>query len=258
VVTMLRLFISEGKRVLLGAVRYPVDTLTSVGVSTLVFCGILAGAIYFGEGSPLLQQKVDDLVIGYFAWLVAIAAIGAVASDVESDIKTGTLEYLAFISASSYRVYLPRAVAHVLLNLGLATCSLAVVLVLFGRSISLDGTTVLALTALSLGALGLGLVVGGLTLLFKRAGSLLAPVYLLVLPMTVIRFEDMGSLGAAFGAMAPIAPGAIALRIAGSGGDTERWLMIAAASSFIYFLVGSIVFSWADRAVRRRGNFADK
>jgi len=128
-------------------------------------------------------------------------------------------------------------------------------------AIPLRWTALLPLVLLVLGSVGYSLILGGLTLLFKRLEILkeVFQVVVLIFGGVLITLERMPGWMATIARFLPLTPGVDVLRktlldqvslgtLAGDG--TLLWLV---GNAVAYLLLGIVVFRWCERIAKRRG-----
>lgn len=247
------LFVAELRRYSILTVRYPVESIMGIVITTLVFLGIFAGGSYLAGAQ--FVGSAGTLILGYFAWLVLISGLGQVAGEIESDGKTGVLEAVFSAGHGPAIVFLARAAAALCLTLvtSAAVCFAAALITV--QSIDIGAFIVLPIATLAMTAVGLGMAVGGAALLVKKIGLLLAPVYLLLLPLMMTRFENWEGPTRGVAMLLPAVSSAALMRSSASGAlAMPGWDITAAIGGALFYLVvGLAVFEACSRAARRRG-----
>jgi ABC-2 type transport system permease protein len=127
--------------------------------------------------------------------------------------------------------------------------------------IPLQWTALLPLVLLVGGSVGYSLILGGLTLLFKRLEMLkeLFQIVVLIFGGVLVPLERMPGWMATIARFLPLTPGVEVLRktlldgvslgtLANDG--TLLWLVGSAAA---YLVLGIVIFRWCERIAKRRG-----
>ncbi len=243
------------------SIRYPLELLTGVFVLYVLFMGLFMGAKLLA-GRQALSGNLDGVVIGYTMWFFALMAINTMSIDIESEARQGTLEQV-YLHAPNYLGLLwVRAVVHLAMGAGAG-----------GRAGGGDpgrrpapGSTVtwqavpavLVSIVLTIGGLcGFGLILGGLSLVFKRIGQLeRAGAVQPVLPGLHRPRQHRPAL-AGIVAHLPLARGVDMLKVLfgdglGAAGQSGQlgWL---AVDTLLYALIGSLVFYAMERVARKGG-----
>lgn len=246
---------AELRRYGILALRYPVETLVGVVVTMLVFLGLFAGGRYLAGPASAFGSSADVLIVGYFAWLVLVSGLGHLAGEIEGDGKEGVLEAVMSSTHTPLALFAARAVAGLVLAVATSAVACAGVAALLGQWPAPRAVALVPLATLAVTALGLGLAAGGLALHVKRIGLVLAPLYLLFLPLMMVRFESMGGPFAAAAFLLPSVPSAALLRAAAlpAAPLEAADVLFAAASAVAWLAIGLATFAAGAGIARRRG-----
>lgn len=213
--------------------RYPVDT-----VGQLVAVGVLFVALFVGGRSlvgPDLGGSLGAVVVGYFLWTMGTGAYAALAQTFTAESRWGTLEQLFVAPRRFVVIAAAMAVVALLETLLLGGLVLAFMLALTGVSLHVDLLTVAVVGTLTLGsAVGVGLLVGGLAVLYKRVSSVIGLLQFAFAGFVAAPVGDHPSLH-----VLPMATGTHLLGLAMEDGQT----LFALPSGTLAMLVGkAIVF----------------
>ncbi|WP_245903065.1 ABC transporter permease [Salinigranum rubrum] len=150
--------------------RYPVNSLSQLVTIYLYFVILFFGGQTFL--GPTILESFDGIIVGFFLWTIASLAFGYLAWTITLESQWGTLEQLYMSPYGFGRVMLVRAAVSLLLNFGWGVLMLILMLLTSGRPLALDIDTVLVIGLLTiLPAVGIGFLVAGLALLYKRIES---------------------------------------------------------------------------------------
>jgi ABC-2 type transport system permease protein len=129
------------------------------------------------------------------------------------------------------------------------------VALLLGQRFAIPPGILLPMSTLLMTAVGLGMAAGGVALLVKRVGLILAPVYLLFVPLMFMRIENFEGWGRAVAFLLPSTLSAILLRhaIEQGGYPPVQYAAAAVVSGLAYLVFGVAVFRWLSQIARRRG-----
>ncbi len=252
---MNRLLIAEWRRMVVGLVRYPIDTIASTLTLFLVFAGLFYGASYI-TSSPIGGGRLSTVVLGYTVWIVMMAATGDMAWSVQNEAQNGTLEQVMMVPWNSVWVFLVRAVMAIvgmLVPVGAVLLALLAMthVHLFWRPAALVPILMVIATAW-----GLGLLVAGIALLLKRVGQVLQIVQFLLLFVIVSPVAVLPGLGWHLASIAiPFAAQVSLLHgLLAAGATPTAWLWLESVMNLLFVLMGGIaLFIGADRLARRQG-----
>lgn len=233
-------------------VRYPVNTVSKL-VSLFGFFVV----IFFGGralAGPALTDSLDGIIVGFFLFTLALVSYGGLSRNVIKEAQWGTLERL-FMSPHGFGVVMwVKTIVNVFLSFLWASALLLLMMLLTGRWLTIDPLTVVPLLVLTLMPIvGIGFVLGGLALLYKRIENL----------FEIIQFGLIGLIAAPVDRVAwlkflPVAHGSYLTRIAVSN-DVRLWqfhhveLGTLFITSLVYLLSGYYVFHRATIRARREG-----
>lgn len=251
---MLQVVYIEFWRFLRALVRYPLELLGGALGAVVVFALFFSGVRYLA-GPALFGERLEALVVSLLAWTLAFSLLSHSASTLSEEALTGLLEQLALTRPGLLGVVLVRA-ALSLLQIGLLNIPvLLAILITSGARLDFHPLALLPLATLTLDALGLGLLLGGLALVYKRVGQLLGLLQFLLLGLFLVRFEALTLPWNALGYLLPLAPSATALRLLLGRGEDPGWglLLLAGINALAYLALGIGAFQRALRRARQQG-----
>lgn len=233
-------------------VRYAFNTVTNLFTIYVFF------ALLFFGGRAVAPQAITDsltgIIVGFFLLLMATVAYSDLSWELIREAQWGTLEQLYMSPLGFRRVVFLKTAVNVLVAFAFGAILLGAMLLTTGTTLALDPLTVVPLGLLTLGpAVGVGYLLGGLALLFKRIENV----------FQIVQFSFVGLVAAPVDAYPllkalPLALGADLLRTA-MGEGVRLWALPAAdlgflvAKAVIYVAVGHVVFGWLARRARAGG-----
>lgn len=252
---MLQLFLAEFKRSWIEFIRYPVDAIAGVTITTLIFYGLFLGARYIAGPALQFGNRLDAIVVVYVLWILVIFIFNDIAMGLQMEAQTGTLEQVFLSPFGAPRVFLARAVASLTLRLVLILSVLLLIIVLTGIRLSFPVSILFPLCTVLLGAYGLAFIMGALGLLFKRIQQLLGLFQFALLFLLAVPTETWVGPLQGLRLLLPMTLGAGGLRdlMALNQGLYLPHFALALLNGVGYFALGLLVFSWAEREAKRRG-----
>ncbi|MEN9226132.1 MAG: ABC transporter permease [Thermostichus sp. HHBFW_bins_43] len=252
---MIQLFLAELKRSWIQYIRYPVEALGGILITTFFFYALFVGAQYVAGPASQFGERLDAVVIGYVLWTLVIFVVNDIALNLQVEAQTGTLEQVLLSPFSAAAIFLARACASFLLRFSIVITILGVILLLTGSQLRFPPSLVLPLASVVLGSYGFAFLLGSAALIFKRIQQLLilsqfGLLFLLATPTE----EWQGSLKWV-GQWLPMTAGAGLLRdvmVRDVDLDGLR-LLIAVTSGILYFGLGLVAFRWAVQVAKHRG-----
>ncbi|RQH00290.1 ABC transporter [Natrarchaeobius oligotrophus] len=162
-----RLFAAVFEKQTILLKRYWFNTLMLLVAMYIMFAMVFFGGQRIaGDG---FESTLDVTVVGFFLFIAASAAYFDVARSVMEEAQWGTLEQLYMSRFGLGSVLAARTVFNILFSSGVSLVLLGLMLLTTGRSLSVDVITVFPLLVVTLlSVIGLGYVIAGLSLLYKR------------------------------------------------------------------------------------------
>ncbi len=253
---MFDLFLAELKRSWVMFKRYPSEAITMLITFTVIFLLLFLGAKYMSGPTAQFGDRLDAIIVGYLLWSLALIGLANMGWALQAEAQTGTLEQVFLSCYSATRVFFIRVVADLLLQFGLILLVMVVILWITGRHLDFSLAVLPPVLAVLLSTWGLGFVLGGLTLLFKRIQNLLQLSQFFLIFLIMIPVENWhGALGL-LGDFIPLAPGAGVLRNLMARGIPVglEQLAIALLNGLAYLGLGILFFQLAERRAKIRGS----
>ncbi|MDO5028184.1 MAG: ABC transporter permease [Bacillota bacterium] len=159
-------------------------------VSDLVVMTVLLLIFLFSNTGKSLGDKYGMesykslLLIGYFLWMVSITAISSLAAFLNNQAKIGTLPYLIHSAYPLELIVLGEFISSLLVqSIVIVVISLLAKLI-FTIDLYFSLVFLLIIVLCAIGMFGLGLIISGLSLYFKRVGALVLVLQMLLLFIT--------------------------------------------------------------------------
>lgn len=223
-------------------------------VSGLVFvCAIFLGLFYgiksfvISEGE---EQTLDGLLFGFLLWTFASSAYGSITKSIIEDTQRGYIEQLFLCPQGIVQLLLSRAFAEMVVGFVILIAVAHLVMFITGNWLSINFLYLYALLLLSSPSLiGLGLIMSGLALVFKKVETISAMLTLGLMGLVALDAFPLNPM-----TFLPFVPGASLTRdvILHQATMDYQHLTILLANSLIYLSVGWWVFSLCVNAAKKR------
>lgn len=252
---MFNLFLEETRRTWIQTKRYPLELIIGMLMMGATFYALILGAQYLSGPAVQFGARLDGVILGYGLWMLVLMAMNGIALVLQEEARTGTLEQIYMSVRGPVQVLLQRSLAGLALNLAISVGMLLLMLVVTGRSLTYRVEVLLPLASVLLGAHGLGLLLGGLALVFKRVQGALRLFQIGLLGLVMVPVETWTGAGRIGGLLIPIAPAAGQMRALMTLDQPFVWreFGFGLANGLAYFLAGVLLFGIADRIARDRG-----
>lgn len=232
--------------------RYWFNTASQIATIYMIF------AIVFFGGRAVTGQALNDslggIIVGFFLFTLAIVSYSGLSWDLIREAQWGTLEQLFMSPLGFGRVIIAKTTINVLISFLWGSIILVLMVATTGKTVNVDLVTVVPVLVLTLAsAVGVGFVLGGLALLYKRIEQAFQLVQFVFIGFIAAPVWDYPVLKAL-----PLSQGSYLLQQAMQDG-VRLWefplheLGILAATGVVYFGVGYFVFHLAQRRARRLG-----
>jgi ABC-2 type transport system permease protein len=260
---MLELFLAEVRRSWTQFIRYPVEAIGGIVITTSIFYGLFLSARYIAGPSlqfgvseaPLQEDRLEAIVVGYVLWALVMFIMGEISGGLQYEAQTGTLEQLFLSPFGAPRVFVMRSLASLTLQLTINLSILLIIMMLTGSRLEFPPTLLLPLLTVLLGAYGLAFTMGSLALLLKRVQQLLAIFQFALLFLMATPTETWTGSLQAVRWLLPMTAGAGLLRDLMARGEALDFAQftLALLNGIGYFTVGLLIFRFAEREAKRRG-----
>jgi ABC-2 type transport system permease protein len=252
---MFNLLYAEFKRVWIEFIRYPLDNISSVLITTIFFYGMFLGVNYIAGPTIEFGGRLDKIVVSYVVWTLVTFIIQGIAFGLQIEAQTGTLEQLFLSPFGTVKVFLVRALANLTTSLVLLVGVLVLIMVLTGRYLYFSLLLVFPLITVLLAAYGLALIMAALALLFKRVQQFIGLVQFGLLFLLAAPTESWSGALEILKVTLPMILGAGILRdlVARNLSLDLPLIFLAFINGVVYFVIGSLVFHWAERQAKHQG-----
>jgi len=258
---ILLLLKAEMVREIILARRYLFEAVVSLIMLYVTFMGIYFAVRKLAIGGDDITIASYQLV-GFLVWIMAMTTIGIFADDIGSNAIIGVLEQI-FLSPNGLLKYIIcKALSRTLIQILPLAVLLIIVLFSTGIKLILDPIAIITILSLTVaGFFGLGLIFGGLVLLFKRIGPVSAMVRGILLFVTgaIIPIDKFPASMQAVAKLFPMTQGLIMLRKVTVKGDS-LWtltqngdMMLLTINSLCYIILGLTTFKIMENLSRNKG-----
>lgn len=253
--TILELFLAEFRRSWIQFIRYPLEAIGGIIITTSIFYGLFLSARYIAGPSLQLGDRLDAIIVGYTLWSLVLFIMTDIAGRLQYEAQTGTLEQLFLSPFGAPIVFVVRALASLVLRLGVMLSILLIIMALTGSRLQFPPTLLPPLLTILLGAYGLAFIMGSLALLLKQVQQLLGIFQFALLFLMATPTETWAGSLQLVRWLLPMTGGAGLLRDVMARGEALdlSGLSLAFLNGISYFTVGLLIFCFAEREAKRRG-----
>ena len=244
-----RLLLAELRKHAIERLRYLGDFISSIITIYVVFLAIFYG--FSGLAGPELPgARLEVLILVYLSWLFALTGLQTFSTEVQDEMQRGTLEQLYLSPYGISAILIARGMVELVASFILIAIILTLMMLTSGIWIPVLNIQALAAILIALPSLwGVGLALGGLILINKRAGGLLSILNFALVALVAFDAYPLNLLS-----FLPFSAGAATMRAVLLEGArlSLPWAMFLAAVSVVYMVIGIIVYALFERSARRR------
>lgn len=150
--------------------RYLFNSVTGTISLFLLF------AVAFFGGQQVVPTALDGsesgLIVGFFVWTMAVGAYTDISSQIETEAEWGTLEQLFMSPFGLSRVVFLNSIVYVAGGVVSGLVVLGMMLLTTGSTLSVPPGVLILAPLTVVPVIGVGLVLGGLTLIYKKVQAI--------------------------------------------------------------------------------------
>lgn len=255
---MLDLFLAELRRNWTIVWRYPLQAVSGLMLTLILFMTLLAGIRYVAGPMSQYGDRLDSMIVGYVLWNTLVFAMGEIAAGLEGEGRIGTLEQLFLSPLSGTRIFLLRALAGQTVVLTINVVILGILLLVTGTRLHFPLALFLPLATAVGACYGIGLMLGSLALVYKRVAPIIQMSQFALIALIMVPFETWQPTSANPFFLLPLVPSAALLRdLMARGQALDPFVFGAAVVNAALFLsLGAVLFHFAVRTAKRQGLLA--
>ncbi len=234
-------------RIFIEMKRYYLNFLSSIVVMIIIFLLIVLGFKSFGGSAA--SGTLRDTAIGYFMWMTMLFTLTDLSWTIMNEMQRGIIEQEFLSPYGPLAVFAAYQFSSILFNLPLLYGMMVVIFSLAGVSIKVPPVFFLYLVAAMIQTMGMGMMLAGITLRFKRTNALLQLVQFAVIGLLFLDARGFKAM------IIPVSPYFYIMKKILSGESPEgATVLFALIGTAIYLAAGLLVFKFFERAVRIRGD----
>jgi ABC-2 type transport system permease protein len=253
---MKTLVLYEGwmRRAVIEFRRYLFDSLSGIVMLYGIFVMLFLGAKVFGGGRPGFGDTLEAVIVSFAVWTLTLMALGMLTQELTQEAQLGTLEQLGMSPFGLVNALLARCLTMLTISFGEMVFLLVLMMATTGRWLNLEPLSTLPILAFTtLGVIGLGFVLGGVAIVFKRTQQAMQ-----VTQIAVLGFIAAPVSRVPFMKYLPLTWGSTLLRRVMVDGESIASMplgdtLFLIGNSVFYLALGIYVFRRFERVARQRG-----
>ncbi len=230
--------------------RYILNMTMSIAGFLMLFLIVFFGLQSFGAEAETLKGSL----VGFAMWIFAASAYSELSWNLIEEARNGTLEQLYLTPSSFRRISGYLVTSSFLFQFIMFAVFLGAMLLITGQRLALNPGVIVLIGLTLLSVYGLGYIMGGLSLVFKKvqAGNQILQ-FMFILFLVLPSFTDHPIIY-----FAPISWGNVLINRMMVGGVSLLDIsmsnfLILAVNSLIYLLIGLAVFTYLEKVAKKRG-----
>ncbi|WP_313756026.1 ABC transporter permease [Tissierella sp.] len=238
--------------------RYKFNTISDIIIFYVLFMAMFLGIKSFGISfgiSPMdMGSNLEGFVVGYFLWTIMLMAYTGAAYGVMHDANRGTLEQLNMSGIKLSTIVTIRSLSDLLINFIISIVLLFIIMLTTNYKLEIKIFSILLPIFIGIfSILGIGLIFGGLALIFKKVQSLLNIVQYFLIALVMVSPENSIIYN-----LIPFRPAADKVMLSMMEGYSfidfsiyDYGIMVG--NSILYFTIGLLVFNKCVNLAKRKG-----
>lgn len=199
----------------------------------------------------VLNSKSLQVIIGLYAFILIEDGLVGMVNKVTEGKTSGVFEQMIVNPYRSWFILFSKSIANIIINIITINILVPIVMVITGNYYSFNFFIFLLLCIpLCLSTTGIGFILGGLTLIFRRLNNFSYLIQFLVLSLMVLPSYPFSIYS-----LLPIAPQSMVINKVMASNLTlnYKWWMYIYFNGFVYFIAGIILYNFMEEIGREKG-----
>jgi len=234
-------------------------------VSTVALCAmmlLLFGGVFVASGGLALTAQnagyVNEQVIAYLFYYVLSMYFSYFESSIRSKVETGTIEQIIINRMRLIEIVLIEAVVQFFCTIieGLPVFIVIFIIAKGFLKITFSANGLIVLLFSLLGVCGVGLIMGGLSLRFKRIGQVPMILQILFFGMSYVDTTALPASVNTILSFVPFQKSITYLKLSFSGSSSigyQSTFGTIIANNVIWFVIGVLAFAFFERQTKQKG-----
>ncbi|QTA38824.1 hypothetical protein JYK00_04775 [Thermosipho ferrireducens] len=246
----LNLFKGTLLRVIAEIKRYYLNTLSTFAVMILIFYFMVIGINRFGSPASL-GNNLQGVAVGYFVWIALLGALVDLSWTIINEMSIGIIEQSFLSPLGPGVIYLFYQLSNFIFMMPLTLFMMVVIFKMAGLSILVPKEFFIILILLIFQGYGIGFILSGITLRFKRTQALLQIVQFAIISFLIASFDGIYKF------LVPANAYVVAMRMTMNNKPIDSYYWIGMiVSTLAYLTIGMLIFSYYSNKVRKKGEIA--
>lgn len=222
---------------------------------------LLLGLIFLYLGINSFKENVDNLntidlktiqmIVGLYTFVIIQEGITGLVSRVSEGKTSGVFEQIIVNPYGSWFILFCKSVAGAVITVFSLFVFVPLAMIITGKYFSINVIKLIfLLISLYMATIGIGFIIGGLTLIFRRLWSFAYLIQFLVLTLIILPSYPFSLYS-----LLPISPQAMTINkvIAYNLTISYKWWIYLYLNGFVYFVMGVLIYKKLEEVAREKG-----
>lgn len=252
---LLRAMYWEIKMDIVSTWRYKFGVISDI----IVFSVLLSFFLFTNTGQSYTstygyENYKELLILGYLAWMYAIAAISTMSQIISGELRQGTF-YKKYNSKYPLQLLMfARLVASLLIETIVTIILILLAKIIWNVNFKIHPIIVLSILISTLGMYGIGLIVSGLAIFYKNIGSVIFLIQLGLLFITDTLPSNTNNMLTIFTKVLPLTSCNAVIKLSLSGKYYTNEFILMVFTSILFIVLGMGCFKLFLKKSRKKGN----
>lgn len=180
-------FLAMGMKEWIEWKRYWFNSIIGLVMYMIVFISLFTGAQFIGQNNFALGESLEGFLIGYALWFMAMGAMSETANSIVDEARKGTLEQLYMTEISFTWLLISKNIISTLIYTVIFFLIINLQILLTGLALNIDVFSIFITLFIGLFSLyGIGLVLAGIGLVFKKVQNLLGATQFILIGIMIL------------------------------------------------------------------------
>ncbi|MCT2535727.1 ABC transporter permease [Aquibacillus koreensis] len=236
--------------------RYLPNTMAFIITFYIIFLAMFAGIKLIGDPSSQ-DANIQYVIVNYIFWYLAMVVVNDIGWQISNEASQGTFEQLSMSPMGIWRIMTARLISSTIVNFLIIVALLYISMATTGQWLNIDVITLLPILVLTLISMfGLGLIIAGMTVVFKQIQAFLQILQFILAALVFVQSNVLPFL-----VFFPIVKGVELVRNVMIDGVSLSQIavgdfLILGFNAIFYFIVGLGIFIYCERFAMRKGLLA--
>ncbi|MDF7639864.1 ABC transporter permease [Lactobacillus sp. ESL0791] len=253
----MRLFAAELENELVWIKRYPLNYLSNIALYLIMFFGIFLGGSTL-TGANIIGRSFTSAILGFSLWTLITSTLDNMGFSISQEAETGTLEQLYLMPVNPVKTFLVKGFVNLIYSAVYSLVILFFLMLFTGKWLHAGIIVVVPFLLALISVTGLGYLIAGLTLRYKRIGATLQIAQFIYLGLLLTDFRSFSGGLSYVGNILPVEPMVYWIQdsVNDAAVNVPLNLLICSLNAVIWLILGMLFFNHVNNKVKKDGTVA--